>query len=1001
MDEIHRLLGPSGLVERLLAEGHGAGEPAACYLFSEAPPLGSLSRAVLLIPPAEASPAELADFEKQARAWIVRLGQEVEVGCFSLAATSAGEPPPHPRFQWLSPEALWAELTGVQASSSSSDSGVEIQDEYVQRSLVLGGSDPTAHEAVQFLRRWIEGFEHRDADGVLITGERGAGKTWLLRHLEGELLSRHRESPWLHPAPVFVQLARLGEYLRGHRGSHRTLMHFLLEAPPESWLRWRRNDRPPDTRFLEALATSGRLLLLLDGVDELANEATESSFERLVDELLTSLPPAARFVMTSRASKASFLIERLNRYGSLLSRALRTEEANTEYLPQSEVSASDFDLLHATLVPFGEKDLEQLYLNLRTEQRTADRAALESLTRPAPDEGDLAGAGKLALRELCGIPAAARSVLEHLGTDDGSRDMVQLFEHALFQVLISHNLEVGRAYDRHRYRLAGSEGEQAGLKVQSFGLALRVRLLEGLAHSLLEHETFVEQGEEAPSTTLEILDDLFAEIIGPPYTTLAPDLISQTVLRRLSEPPYLISFRSDAIRGYFSARYLFRRVVCERETSAVLGDLGHTDLTTGRHGQVCRFFLADFLQRGMLDFDADDRLFLGHGRHPRLEPRADMKKRLATRGVLLVATQRLRRNLEALGLAAPQLRVLSQPAWTRESAEARTTFSEVLVPAVGDLEPFFLANHEVTNQDFETFLRSELRPGRARARVFRTDPLEFSTRGGYAELFAAETEKPTAADGGKGPTEFWPLRRQLLTSHYLLHWVDGKVPRGREYHPVIWVNQYVAAAYCNWLTTIRFGSDRVYYRLRIDGRQRPLLSVANQKKSGGWGYRLPDQAEWRAAARAGEEPQSMPWQRLTSSDDPETRDRGSRYRALLTRRSLDTQDVRRFRANAYGLYGMVGNVREWTYQESGSEQYVMGATPYLLRSFRFDYEGELEVVSKARLDVGFRVARSLTPEERRQVPKKSAALGEGQIGRAVGRMGRFIRTGRDLVRREE
>ena len=40
---------------------------------------------------------------------------------------------------------------------------------------------------------------------------------------------------------------------------------------------------------------------------------------------------------------------------------------------------------------------------------------------------------------------------------------------------------------------------------------------------------------------------------------------------------------------------------------------------------------------------------------------------------------------------------------------------------------------------------------------------------------------------------------------------------------------------------------------------------------------------------------------------------------------------------------------------SGSEQYVMGSTPYVLRSFRFDYEGEAEVASKARLDVGFRV----------------------------------------------
>jgi hypothetical protein len=980
MDEIHRLLGPSRQVERLLAESQRAGEPAACYLFSEAPPLGSLSRALLLVPPAEAELSEQAEFEKQARAWIERLGQEVKVGCFSLAAVHAGSSPSY--FQCLSPEALWEELTGVQASPHSSEPGMGAHDEFVERSLLVG-SDPTAREAVRFLRRWVDGYESRDADGVLITGERGAGKTWLLRRLEVELLSQHWQSPWLHPAPVFVQLSRLGDYLRGHRGSHRTLMHFLLEAPQEGWLRWRRTDRPPDTRFLEALATSGRLLLLLDGVDELANEATESSFERLVDDLLTGLPPAVRFVMTSRASKVPFLIERLIRHGSLLSRALKTGEANTEYLPQNEVSASDFNLLHATLVPFEEKDLERLYANLRTdEQQSPDPAALELLTQPAAEEDKLTRAGKQALRELCGIPAAARSVLERLATGEGPRDVVQLFEHALFQVLISYNLEVGRAYDQHRYRLAG--GEETSFKVQSFGLALRVQLLEGLAHSLLEHEAFVEEGG-TPSTTPEILDDLFAEMIGPPYATLAPDLVSQTVLRRVVEPSHLISFRSDAIRGYFSARYLFRRLVSENEMRALLRDLDHADLTRDLHGQVCLFFLADFLKRGMLDFRESDRLFLGHDRQPRLSPPADLEKRLTAGEASLVATRRLRGNLEALGLSTREVLVLSEPARIVESGEARITFSEVFIPTSGDLDPFFLANHEVTNWDFARFLRSKLRPGLAKPGFLKGRQLAFWKEGELPELFAPET----AADSSGG------LRRHLLTSHYLLHWVDGEIPRGREYHPVIWVNQYVAAAYCNWLTTIRFGPEHVYYRLRIDGGHRPQLSVAKQQESGGWGYRLPDSAEWRAAAAAGESLKSEPWEHLTSSKDPKIRDRGERFRVLLTRRTLDTQDVRRFRANAYGIYAIIGNVREWTYRVS-SDQYVMGSTPYVLRSFQFGYEGEIEVASKARLDVGFRVARSLTPEERQQIPEKPVAPDAGLINRAVGWT---IEAGRNLVRR--
>lgn len=162
-------------------------------------------------------------------------------------------------------------------------------------------------------------------------------------------------------------------------------------------------------------------------------------------------------------------------------------------------------------------------------------------------------------------------------------------------------------------------------------------------------------------------------------------------------------------------------------------------------------------------------------------------------------------------------------------------------------------------------------------------------------------------------------------------------------HPVQKVNWYDCVKWCNARSEMD-GREPVYYvgeEIYRTGQSEPTVDMAKD------GYRLPTSEEWEYAARGGFRDGRYTWSGLVTSKPglishdranyksmgkkmtyyDDLNDNIPRYHPLYeTGEKPYTAPVASFPVNGFGLYDMIGNVREWTGTVSDSSMILRGGS---------------------------------------------------------------------------
>ncbi|MDR0328555.1 MAG: formylglycine-generating enzyme family protein [Planctomycetaceae bacterium] len=168
-----------------------------------------------------------------------------------------------------------------------------------------------------------------------------------------------------------------------------------------------------------------------------------------------------------------------------------------------------------------------------------------------------------------------------------------------------------------------------------------------------------------------------------------------------------------------------------------------------------------------------------------------------------------------------------------------------------EVQPFWMEEHETTWREYEQFAMKYVRQGRKTA-----DALSARDR---------------IADAHAAPTSVWGTS----TAH---------ANRGKDGYPVAGITMYAAQAYCKWLTA-------------LTGRY----------------YRLPTEAEWEYACRAGT---TTPY---SFGKDAENLDD---YACWFENCMGEVEKIKTKKPNPWGLYDMYGNVAEWVLEEYAKDTYA-------------------------------------------------------------------------------
>lgn len=356
-------------------------------------------------------------------------------------------------------------------------------------------NDGPAYEEDEFdsLDEYADGWlRSPDQTTLMLLGSFGAGKTSFIRLYAVRQLRRYLNSPLSERIPLVISLRGYGKVSNVAQliADSLTQVH-RLRLPTGASL-----------RLFEQLNRRGKLLILLDGFDEMASQVNDSAMRANFESLMGLATPNSKLILTSRTE--------------YFRRALEIDGA----LRQGESVSSRSGCEATYISPLDDDQVRQVIL-----QRLGKRRGTAVADEIQENWSLCSMARKPVMIELL---IAAHDELRRTGSDYsiGEVSLAEIYKHAT-HALILRNISVGRTFT--------SEED-------------KVRFLKLLAWEMIDSGDLRISCEEIPSRIGEYfrgrLDE--GELVAWDY-----DLRSQTMLHRDPEGRY--EFAHKSLAEYFAA----------------------------------------------------------------------------------------------------------------------------------------------------------------------------------------------------------------------------------------------------------------------------------------------------------------------------------------------------------------------------------------------------------------------------------------------------------------
>ena len=398
-----------------------------------------------------------------------------------------------------------------------------------------------------YLDDWLK----NDNNWLTILGDYGVGKTALLEMLLLRLMRKYKESPDDNPIPILIPLQNFVKSF-----TFRNLILALFEDIKLSGVYY---------DAFENWVKSGRIIILLDSFDEMAQKLTRHEIHSNLRALLSGITGKSKAVLTSRPTYFESSAERLRIFAD----ANLLPEDHDDYQIYKQFSEYDMELqqevkktLTVRLSDLTEDQRKHFFRRVLRQNPVALQR-IEELIDRIHGLNEMADRPVIARLLMMAVPELQDSDLKSLPTEMNEASLFKLIvtqllrrDESLFRELLTNS-------ERHSFLKELS----CVISMQGQDNYVNNKLLRDVILRLFSHKI---QTHETPDIIAEQIFRTCRRAAG-----LTVEKSASGLAREVDDPASRVGFSHNALREYIFAEYIYEHMFDDRVNalqSATLSD---------------------------------------------------------------------------------------------------------------------------------------------------------------------------------------------------------------------------------------------------------------------------------------------------------------------------------------------------------------------------------------------------------------------------------------------